>query len=376
MRIAIDAHTIGFRETGNERYTKNLLAGLTRAQSENEYLVLVTDRDALRREIELPPDFEVWRLSPRANVPRVLCAIPAACRAWGAQVLHVSYTAPPICPCPTVVTVHDIGFARVPRMYTLRDRLVLSVTVPMSCRSASRVIAVSQFTKREVAVKYGIAEDKIRVIYEAPEERFSTGVPARLVEQARAVYSSGLPYILAVGSIEPRKNVQLLVDAFATVVAQGVVDRDVVLVIAGKAAPGVEAARRAVARHGLEDRVSFPGYVPDGDLPALYSGAEVLAFPSLYEGFGLPPLEAMACGVPVICSRAASLPEVVGDAALLVPPDDPAALSTALKQVLSDEGLRSALIAAGLSRASRFSWDRAARDTLGVYAEAGRGGLS
>jgi len=369
IRIAIDAHMVGQWETGNERYTLNLINGLTRVDTENRYSLLVTNPDFLRQTLVLPPNFEIRVVRPKANVPRVAWAMPRACQHAGAQVLHVSYTAPPVCPCPTVVTVHDISYKIFPHFFSPRDRLLLSITVPLSCRSAARVIAVSEWTKNDLIRQYGIPEGKIRVVYEAAEERFSPDVPYEEVRRVRRQYAGERRYILSVGNIQPRKNLVRLVRAFATIAHEGV-GEEPLLLIAGQSRWGGSEVLNEVKIRGLEKRVRFLGYVPDKDLPALYRGAEIFVYPSLYEGFGLPPLEAMACGTPVVCSNAAALPEIVGDAALLFDPQDTKALTEALRRLLEDEQERKALSGAGLARAARFSWEQTARETLQVYQEA------
>lgn len=370
MRIAIDAHMIGQRETGNERYTLNLLAGLARVDTENHYLVLVTDPKPLQHTLALPLHFEIVVVRPAANVPRLAWGMPRACRERGAQALHVSYTAPPLSPCPTVVTVHDISYEFFPRFFSLRDRLLLSVTVPFSCRRAARVIAVSEQTRHDLIQRYGLPADKIRVVHEAADERFLAPIKDEEVARMRARYADGQRYILAVGNLQPRKNLVRLVDAFAALVTAGLVEQDVVLVIAGQAHWRGSEVFAAVRSKGLQERVRFPGYVPDEDMPALYRGAEVFVHPAIYEGFGLPPLEAMACGAPVVCSNGGALPEVVGDAALLFDPQDTAALVGALRDVLGDADRRRALIMAGQAHAAQFSWERAARETAQVFREA------
>ncbi len=373
VRIAIDAHMIGQRETGNERYTLNLIAALAQVDDKNHYLLLVTDPAPLQRAVSLPSHFEIVSVRPAANVPRLAWGIPRICWQRGAGVLHVSYTAPPLLPCPTVVTVHDISYEFFPQFFSRRDRLLLSLAVPLSCRRAARVIAVSEWTRRDVVQRYGIAADKICVVYEAADERFLAPVADEDVARVRARYAAGRRYILAVGNLQPRKNLGRLVDAFAALVATGSVEQDLALLIAGQAHWRGSELFEAVRARGLQERVWFPGYVPEEDLPALYRGAEVFVHPALYEGFGLPPLEAMACSTPVVCSNAASLPEVVGNAALLFDPQDTDELARALGKLLGDPEQRRALALAGRARAARFSWERAARETLRVYQEATSG---
>jgi glycosyltransferase involved in cell wall biosynthesis len=370
MRVAVDAHMIGERQTGAEYYTLGLIAGLARVDSENHYTLLTTHRAALKRALNLPSNFEPFTVHPGSNLPRVAWAMPRACRQVRAQVLHVSYTAPPICPCPTVVTIHDIAYEFFPRFFSPRDRWLLSITVPFSCRRAARVIAVSECTKHDLIDQYGIPETKIRVIYEAANDKFSQGIPQEKVTHIQKQYADGRRYILAVGNIQPRKNLKRLIEAFAALIAENTEEDMPVLVIGGQAKWQSSAIYQQVEQQGLSSFIHFTGYIPDEDLPALYRGAEIFVYPSIYEGFGLPPLEAMASGIPVICSKASALPEAVGDAALLIDPLDTGSIVQALRELVSDAARRQALTRAGLARAAQFSWEKTARETIAVYEEA------
>ncbi|MCB9143514.1 MAG: glycosyltransferase family 4 protein [Anaerolineales bacterium] len=269
--------------------------------------------------------------------------------------------------------------------------------VPLSARRAARVITVSQHAKREIVQRYGIDPQRIAVTYEAAAEQFRPVADLAALQAVRARYGIGDgPFLLALGNLQPRKNIGRLVEAFGKVVNSeqfSVIsglsetvseDRSPItdhstslrygtacsLVIAGKALWRESEIFATVQQAGLEERVVFPGYVDDADLPALYSAATAYVYPSLYEGFGLPPLEAMACGTPVVCSTAASLPEVVGDAAVSIDPLRVDSLAQGLREVLGNAGLRDDLRARGLRRAAQFSWDRCAAETLAVYAAA------
>jgi glycosyltransferase involved in cell wall biosynthesis len=234
--------------------------------------------------------------------------------------------------------------------------------MPRFLRAADAVIAVSECTKRDAIRFYRIPEEKITVIYEGVNPRFRPASP-EAIAAVRARY--GLPerFILYVGTIEPRKNLTTLLEAFHHLLAT----YDLRLVIVGKKGWLYERFFRRLRELGLENRVLFTGYVPDEDLPAIYSAADLFVFPSLYEGFGLPVLEAMACGTPVICSNTSSLPEVAGDAALLVDPTDARALTGAMEQVLTNERLWATLRAKGMERARGFTWEKAAYRTWEVY---------
>ena len=365
MRVAFDAHVIGERESGNETYALNLLRALVNEPGQHTYQVLTSHPDRLRAILALPPSVTVVRLRPAPSLLRIPFGMPAAVRRERSDVLHVSYVAPPVVSCPTVVTIHDLSYLAYPRSLSPRARLVLTGLVPVSVRRAARVIAVSAFTRQDLVSRYGIAEEKITVIHEAAGPEF------RVVDDAAAQQlPEGVtePYILAVGNLEPRKNLARLIDAFATVAREPGVS--VKLALVGKAKSEAAALARLVERHGLGDRVVFTGFLSEDQLVLLYNRAALFVYPSLYEGFGLPPLEAMACGCPVVASNVTAMPEVLGDAALLVDPTSTAALAGAMAEILRRDDLARDLRAQGLRRAARYSWARAAEETRAVYREA------
>jgi len=264
---------------------------------------------------------------------------------------------------PTVLTVHDLIFRRLPEQHKPLNRWYLNLTMPLYCRRATHIIAVSEQTRRDVVSAYGVPAGKISVIYEAADPRFRSQ-PPEIVAAARARH--GLPerYLLFVGTIEPRKNLARLLAAFERLQAENLTDA---LVIVGKRGWLTGDFDAALERSPAKQAVLFPGFVPDADLPAVYAGAQVLAMPSLYEGFGLPVLEAMACATPVACSNSSSLPEIAGDAALLFDPTEVDGIRDALRRILRDADVRAQLRDAGLRRAGQFSWDRAAQETLALY---------
>ena len=423
MHIAIDAHMVGERETGNETYTVNLIRGLLRVAGRDpkgfswdagepaaapdglqraearrwgatpRFSLLTPHPERLHAALPELRDFphaEVVRLRPANSLLRIPFGLPAVALRRSVDVLHVTYNAPPVASCPVVVTIHDISFEHYPEFFSPRDYAILKTLVPLSARRAARVITVSQHAKREIVQRYGIDPQRVAVTYEAAAAQFKPVSDPAALQAVRARYGIGDgPFLLALGNLQPRKNIGRLLEAFAQVVGTGdwglgtdyrspVTDHSTPLrygtacslVIAGKALWRESEIFASVQRAGLEDRVVFPGYVDDADLPALYSAATAFVYPSIYEGFGLPPLEAMACGTPVVCSTAASLPEVVGDAAVNVDPLRVDSLAQGLRDVLSNAALREDLRARGLRRAAQFSWDRCAAETLAVYTAA------
>jgi len=264
---------------------------------------------------------------------------------------------------PTVLTIHDLIFRHLPEHHKPLNRWYLNLTMPLYCRRATHIIAISECTRRDLIAAYGLPPEKITVIHEAADSAFRPAAPEHI---ARACTRYDLPdrYLLFVGTIEPRKNLTRLLAAFETLHAEGLTDG---LVIVGHRGWLYGDFFARLETSSARDAVIFPGYVPDADLPAIYTGAQALVLPSLYEGFGLPVLEAMACGTVVACSGTSSLPEISGDGALHFDPNDVESITDALRRLLHDADLRADLRHRGLEQAARFSWERTAQETLEVY---------
>jgi glycosyltransferase involved in cell wall biosynthesis len=264
---------------------------------------------------------------------------------------------------PTVLTVHDLIFERYPQHHTWRNRLYLRAAMPRYVHAATAIIAVSQQTKADLVELYGAPAEKIHVVYEGIAAEFAPASAAEMV-RVRTHYSPDRPYLLMVGTLEPRKHHAAALHALARLKAQALPHR--LLVVGGhgwRFAP----IQQLVADLGLTGDVTFTGYVPPADLPPLYTGADCVLLPSLYEGFGFPVLEAMACAAPVVCSNVSSLPEVAGAAALLVSPNDDQALADAVALILSQPALAAALRRRGLQQAAGFRWETCAAETVAVY---------
>ena len=362
LRIGLDAHMVGGHETGNETYVRGLVDGFSELDGACELYVYRTG-STWPAEVR---NSRFRRLVGNSAWVRLAADLPIRTVRDGLDVLHTTYTAPLWSRCPTVVTVHDISYAFHPEWFSPRDLRVLSNTVPWSIRRAARVITVSQTCRDQIIERYGVRGEKVTCIPNAAG-------PAAMAlddETARELISKrGLdpdrPYVLAVGNLQPRKNLARLIAATGALAAGGV---DLDLVVAGPAHyRGDEVV--AVARDAGQ-RVKFTGYLSDSELAAFYRRAAVFAFPSLFEGFGIPALEAMAHGVPVACSRAGALPEVCGMAAEYFDPYDVESITAALRRVLTDSGRRGELIREGQARQREFTWRRSAELTLDVYREA------
>ncbi len=360
LRVLVDAHMIGSRETGNETYVLNLLQELAQLPGIECGAAIASNHVPAGRlkNVELVP------LHSSGNWSRLLYTLPGACRSWKADILHVTYVGPFFAPCPMVVAVHDVAFKRYSQFFSPRDRLLFATLLPITLRRASAVTTISQHAKQEILDAYPFLAGKVHVTLPAPSILFQPIDEADALQAVLARYGIRREFILAVGNLQPRKNLLRLINAFASIRRQV---ESLQLVIAGKAQWKSSMVYAEVERLGLERDVIFTGYVPDEDLVLLYNAAKIFVYPSIYEGFGLPILEAMACGTPVVASNTSSMPEVAGDAALLIDPYQEKQIEGAIQQILSDPELASSLSQKGLKRARQFSWHRTALEMAEVY---------
>lgn len=364
LRLTIDAHMVGERETGNETYTLNLVKSLLDQFPQHTYHILTSHRAAIEPHLSLPASSSLVDISPNPFV-RIPLAIPRHVKESNTQLLHVNYIAPPRLTCPVVTTIHDISFEFYPQYFSLRDRLLLSLLVPFTARRAAAVIAVSEKTRDDIIARYRIPAHKVVVTYEGVDAHFCPLDRAKAKEFAEKTYNIDGDFILSVGNLQPRKNLRRLVQSYAKLKQNQEID--LALVIVGKALWRESEVYSLVQALGIEKDVIFTGYVPDEHLPLLYNAAQFFVFPSLYEGFGLPPLEAMACGTPVVCSNTGALPEVVEDATLTFDPHNLDELTNCLLQMASSPETQIHFSERGLVQASKFSWSAMARETMEVY---------
>ena len=290
----------------------------------------------------------------------------------GADVVHCTeHLLVPLAQVPTVLTVHDVVYLSHPEWHLPMNRWFLTLAMPRFARRAQAIVAVSEYTRREVVSLLRADPARVHVIYEGVDDRFQPVRDPQALAQVRARYGLRPPFILYVGAIEPRKNLPTLLRAFAALCREPGFEHQ--LVVAGGKGWLYDEVYATAAGLDLGERCVFTGRVPDEDLPALYSAADIFAWPTFFEGFGFPPLEAMACGTPVATSNATSLPEVVGDAGLLVSPHDVGAWVAALRRLTSDPALRQRLAGDGLRQARRFRWEETARRTAGLYRQVAGG---
>jgi glycosyltransferase involved in cell wall biosynthesis len=368
VRIGIDARLAAAQRTGIGSYTGNLLAALGRLAGPDEF-VLFSD--------EPLAGFSGARFA-NAVIPvkrRLLWtfgALPGACRRQRLDLFHgtTNFELPAFTGCPLVATVHDLIPLRCPEAVSRRYRLLFRLLIGRTIRAARRVIAVSEFTRRDILERYPAGAGKIVVVPNGVDPGFGSVGDPEADRRVRERHGITGRYLLFVGVFEPRKNVPLLVDAFEILRHTHPEAADLQLVLAGGAGWQGAAIAEAVASRGLEPAVRLLGFVPDADLPALYRGATLALVPSQYEGFGLPALEAMACGAPVLSSDATALPETVGDAAELFTPGDPGLLARSIAGLIARPERLAQLRERGLARAAVFTWERTAAQTLAVYRDA------
>jgi glycosyltransferase involved in cell wall biosynthesis len=374
LHIVMDARRIG--EFGIGTYVRSLIRALARIDSTNQYTVVkpAADIPALSG---LPANFRPVLYTRRDTNYLDHIAFPFFLRTFSPDLVHIPLNRVPVLMMrPYVVTIHDLSTVLFDETASTRLRMQLRrFRVRRGLARAERVIAVSEATKHDVEQLLGIPPDRIRRVYNAPDEAFCACGAGQAEERQRIMerYQIDYPFLLYAGNIRRYKNIPRLIEAFAVVheqLASHPVYRDLRLVIIGENISRTPSVRQAVIKSRVEKLVRILGFVPFETLRCFYQAAAAFVFPSRYEGFGLPPLEAMACGTPVVTSNVSSLPEVVGEAAIQVNPENVFEIARGIHDALVNEPLRARLIQAGPEQASRFSWERTARQVLEIYQEA------
>jgi glycosyltransferase involved in cell wall biosynthesis len=369
MRITIDYTAAVRQRAGVGRYTRNLVSALAETDRENEYR-LFTAGDRMPAG-EWPANFSVRTTRAPARLltagwHKLHLPVPVEQFAGSSDIFHSpDFTLPPLRSARGVVTIHDLSFLKLPEHADPGLREYLTARTPDAARRAARILADSENTRQDIIELLDVAPEKVSVVYAGVEPRFR---PVRDPVQLQAVrdrYQLPELFVLFVGTIEPRKNLRRLIAAYAEMRHQTGLPHS--LILSGGKGWLSDDIYEEVKREGLEEDVKFPGFVDDADLPALYTLADLFVFPSLYEGFGLPPLEAMACGTPVIASRNSSLPEALGAAPLYIEAEDTDGLADAMARVLGDATLRVRLADLGRAQATRFTWGGAAEQLLDAY---------
>jgi glycosyltransferase involved in cell wall biosynthesis len=365
VRIGIDVRKL--HDFGIGTYIRNLLRQLARLEHHTEFVLLCRPEDAPALR-SLGENFRsVSETAGNYSLAEQL-RIPLTLKRERVTLFHAPhYVLPPLVRCQSIVTIHDCIHLMFPQY--LPNRLALryaKTSMALAARRADRILTVSETSKRDIIKFFGTPSEKIDVIYNAFDERFGANPEEEAVVRVRERFQLHDPFVLYAGNVKPHKNLERLIEAFHLVRSGGL---DLKLVLIGDEISKYAALRRAIHRYQLHPYVRFLGYLPEETLAIMYRLAGVFVFPSLYEGFGLPPLEAMASGTPVVTSNVSSLPEVTGNAALLVDPYDPRAIADGITRVITDRSLADELRRKGLARAQQFSWETSVRRVRDIYRE-------
>ena len=356
MKIAIDVQTTLGKPTGFGFYVSNLVENLKNSDAKDDFVLI-------------KPDSEVDFSTPKRFVWDQL-TLPRLAGKHKVDLLHQPcFSAPFIFKGPVVITIHDIISILFPENIPFASRMFYSKWMPFSYRKATKIITISHSTQNDIVRVLKIPKEKITVIHNGVDEKFKIKVSAGKIKEVKAKYKIPGDYILHIGTLEPRKNLGFLIDAFSKAIADRK-NQSLNLVVTGKRGWYFEDLFEKVAKLGLKEKVIFTGYVDEDDKAALYQGARIFAFPSLYEGFGLPPLEAMVSGIPVISSDTSSMPEVVGDAGILLKPNNLEGWVKAITKINGDDEFHKQLSQKSEIQADGFSWKKTAQQTIDVYHQA------
>lgn len=370
MRVGIDARLLTGAYTGDRTYWRGLLTALRETVNADEHrLVLFSTRPIPEGTLPESPLYEPVVAPARSERLWSLFTLPKLAKHHRCDLVHTQYTVSPYFTVPTVTTVHDISFLIEPRWFPLKDRILLRWTVPASCRRAKRVLTVSETSREDIIAHLGLPPEKVAATPNGLPEGFYPIPKAEAQAWVREKYALEPPFALAVGVLQPRKNWQLAIEAVHLARTRYLLP--LTLVLTGKVGWARRSLDRARQMWASDNGwLIETGYVPDEHLVWLYNAAAVFLYPSFYEGFGLPPLEAMACGTPVIVSNGGALPEVVGSGGIVLPPNEAGMWANAIHTVLANDSYRNALKQRALAQAKRFSWHTTAEHTWQAYQQA------
>lgn len=364
MRIGIDAHSVGAGKGGNETYFRSLLKSLVCIDEINEYVVYGARIQSLKQMKLGQHRFKVRQVRPSNAYLRIPFAMPIRIFRESLDIFHAQHIIPPLVKCRVVTTIPDLAYEHHPEYFSAFQVAWSKRLISGSAKRADHIITVSEFSRADLICRYGVDPAKVTVTYEAAEEEYFPRDHGQAREYVARRYGITRPFILYVGRLQGRKNLVRLVQAYGNARRHGA---DHQLVLVGKKDWGAEHILSTIAELGLNDDVLLTGYTPTVDLPWFYNAADVFAYVSFFEGFGLPVIEAMACGTPVVTSMGSSLEEVAGDAALIVDPSDLTMITAALERLIGDSNLRQELGRRGVRRSSQFDLTAMARKTLTIY---------
>ncbi len=364
MIIGIDAHTIGQKHTGNETYILNLLKAISELDPIDQYQIYLTVQGLATGWKSNNLNFTTSKIPADAWL-RFAWGLPAKLRRHPVDLLHVQYAAPWGINCKIITTIHDISYIHLPQQLSTVERLRVEKLFPATARRSDRIITGSKATKSDIIEHFGIDEDKITVTPYGVSENYHPITDQRKLKEILKNLGLEIGYILYVGALQPRKNIVRLLKAFELLKKdRGIHEK---LVIVGKKAWLYEDIFKTYDSLSCRDDIIILDYVQEAYLPYIYNGAKIFVYPSLYEGFGLPPLEAMACGTPVAVSKAPAMPEVVDNAGIYFNPKSVDSIAEAIHELLNDSRLRTTLSQRGQARAAIFKWRDTAKMTLDVY---------
>lgn len=366
MRFSVDAHAVGQHLTGNETYIRNLLNCFGSLDRSAEFIAYVSRRDAFA---QLPERFHKKKVAVNPFL-RLGFDLPRRLRQDRPSLLHVQYTGPLFCPVPVIVSVHDVSFLEHPEYFTLFRSVQLRCTVRRTIRSAACVLTPSEFSRRSIIDAYQLDESKVVALPNGVSSTFRPVAREAAQNGVRSRFHVPAPFILTVSDLQPRKNHLGLIHAFEDLV-RTYPELPHHLVLVGKETWYSPVVRASARKSSVGDRIHFTGFVSDDELVQFYAACDLFVYPSFYEGFGLPILEAMACGRAVACSNTSAMPEVADSAAILFNPASKRELLLALRDLLLNPELRLRMERLGAQRASMFSWERTASKTLELYYEIG-----
>ncbi|MCM8758961.1 MAG: glycosyltransferase family 4 protein [Candidatus Omnitrophica bacterium] len=364
-KIGIDAHAIGLKQGGNERYIEGLLKGLSEIETCGlSFTIFFNHKAKIPDFLKGNKSFEIERVSVNP-IKRLFFDLPKNAKKSKLDLLHTQYHLPPHIGIPSVITLHDVSYFTHPEFFPIYERLKMNLMMPLSIKKAKKIITVSEFSKKEILNIYNVKRDKICVIYNGISNKFK---PAgqKEIKETLAKYGIRQPYILTVSNLQPRKNLKGVIESFTKVLEKNE-NFPCNLVIVGKKLWLYDEIFSKIRNSRFNSRIILTGYIDDKDLVSLYSGAKVFIYISFYEGFGFPPLEAMACGCVVITSNTSSLPEVTGDTAIHVNPENYEEIASNIIKICHDTNLQNTLREKGLMLVKKFTWHECAMKTIQVY---------
>lgn len=371
MKIGIDAHVIGDKSGGNETYYRNLIEQITRLVTDEElYLYFNDQKKSSLIDIDKKSDINIKSFKTSSAVKRYIKYLPDYVQQDKLDVLHLQYFPVIRKKCSIVGTIHDISFEHYPEYFTKKNLLMNKALIPLLARQADRILTVSNYSKQDICNKYGIDPQKIIVTYLATNVKYKVIKDLKLLRETKEKFNINGDFILTVGNLQPRKNLSRLFNAYINLRNKKLINEK--LVIVGKKAWLFNDIFKFVNESKYKDDIIITDYVTDDDLALLYNAAKLFVYPSVFEGFGLPPLEAMSCGTPVVTSNITSIPEVTGNAAVLFNPWDVDDIEEKIVTTINNKDMLNKLSELGLKRSLDFSWKKTAKVTLEAYKEAFR----